>query len=200
MWRFLRYLLAKRKLNSRGIVMNRRALSCVPLIVVALFLTFQNAYAQTPAASNSRQNAQDQALKEILDEVKQLRALVENLNSQVYRTQVLIERLRVRQTQVSRLNDELSAVRQKLADVRRALPGLREREEDAEKRRQAGMIPDSQVKAIKTALEENQRREQELVDEEARLANELATERKNVDDLNRRLDALELEIRKSSTK
>ncbi len=66
------------------------------------------------------------------------------------------------------------------------------------KRQDKGLVSEAQVDEVRAGLSELKRREQALTEREAQRSRELDQERINLEDLNRRLDALEREILLSS--
>ncbi len=179
--------------------MKRRVGSHFIPVVVALLAMTTTSYAQNQAAT-PQQPEHEKILKDMLNEIHQLRVALERLNLNAYRAQIIVERLRLQQGQVTRLADELAGVRRQLGEVRSALAGLKERSEKAEERQEAGLISEAEVKDLKAAIADHQRREQELTDRENRLSGDLLVERGNLDELNRRLDELEAEIKNSAPK
>jgi hypothetical protein len=202
----------------------KRVTACIFVIAALFFLAPQTGYTQSNPSSNASRTDQEQLMQELLSELRQLRAgqpgtatnrtgrtqeqLMQELLNEMrqlrlafqrlsltsYRTQVMMERLRLQQEQVSRINTELSAVRGKLGEVRAQNSRMQSVMGDAEDKVDSGISPPSEVNAIKAALEEFKKLEQTLVDREIELSNELNTERGNLGDLNQRLDALEREM------
>jgi DNA repair exonuclease SbcCD ATPase subunit len=117
-------------------------------------------------------------VKELLDEVRQLRMDLSRMSVNAYRAHMVIERLRLQQEQVNRLTLELSKVHTQISDLKYARAELKERIEALEKKWETGLIPDSEVKAAKAAMEELGQREQSLVEREPQLTAELSSRAK----------------------
>jgi hypothetical protein len=66
--------------------------------------------------------------------------------------------------------------------------------DEAEKQQDKGVESESLTARYKEALEEMKRREQSLSERETQVTTQLEAERVNLTDLNKRLDALELEM------
>ena len=130
-------------------------------------------------------------MKELLTEVRQLRAEMRRMTANVYRSQAMIERLRLQQEQVNRLTLEVSRVRTEISDLKSNRVGLKERLAAIEKKYQVGMIQESELTAAKTAVEELDQREPNLMEREAQLTAELHGERGKLLELNKRLDEIE---------
>ncbi len=146
----------------------------------------QQSYAQAAANKSN----QDQIVQEILNEVRQLRVEVQRLKASAYQTQVVIERLRLQQDQVTRLTREIGEVRDKISETQTRQEKLKGTLEETEKQVQAGVISPSAAKKISADIEESKQREQRLNEQEAQLSRDLETERVKLMTLNRRLDEL----------
>jgi hypothetical protein len=100
----------------------------------------------------------------------------------------------MQQEQVNRLTQEHNSVRNQVNEMKAAQIRLKERLEEAEKQQAKGLIAESEVSRMKVALEDVKRREQSLTEQETQISNELNSERRNLTDLNKRLDDLEREL------
>ncbi len=152
------------------------------------------AFAQSSVSANSARADSDQILKDILNEVRQLRADLQRLNVNAHRTQALLDRIKVQQEQVVRLNREVGNVRDELAGVRNRQAKIKDALELLEKQKAAGMVREEEVKAVAAELEELKQREQMLTEREPRLSAELDLARATLAQLNARLDELEQEL------
>jgi peptidoglycan hydrolase CwlO-like protein len=129
------------------------------LLITALgFLLFScsAAHAQTT-------DRMDQAINDLLKEVRLLRKDLRQITASAYRANALIERLRLQQGQVNRLTQELNTVRSQLREIKYSRNDLIARLKDLEKNVDAGLTPQSETEAIKTTLAELERREAELM-------------------------------------
>src|SRR5882724_8138512 len=88
---------------------------CVPIFV---FLAFIVASAQTTTKPSSNNTESDQVLKDILSEVRQMRAEMQRANVYSHRSQVLLERIKVEQGQIVRLTHDVGDARDQLDEVR----------------------------------------------------------------------------------
>jgi hypothetical protein len=174
--------------------MKRSAVYLFFSVAMLVFLIPLNSYAQSGTPPTPSRPHQDPAIQELLSEVRQLRIALQRMSVNAYRAQVLVERLRLQQEQVNRLTQELTAVRNQVNETKAAQVNYKERLDEAEKQFDKGLMSESEVKATKAAMEEFKRREQSLTERETHLSSELDTERENLTDLNRRLDALEREM------
>jgi chromosome segregation ATPase len=163
-------------------------------LITLLILSPQQSYAQSEGSSRSSQANQGQMLKELLDEIRQLRIDLGRMSGSAYRAQMMIERLRLQQEQVNRLTLELNKVNSEISDLRSTRPGLNEKIEELEKKVNTGLISGSEVRAAKAAMERLSQREQSLMEREPQLTAELSAERGNLEALKARLDEIEREI------
>ena len=158
------------------------------LFVVALcVLASSSVVAQTTVVS-------EQKFEELISEVRQLRIEVQRLNASAQRVQLLLERSRSQQEIVSRLTQRLSDARDELGGIRGRQTKMTELLENAEKRKEAGLQGEAELKAISAELGELKQREQRLSERELQLSSELQAESANLNDLKTRLDKLEQEI------
>jgi len=174
--------------------MKRLIVCTVAGLITICILGSQQSYAQSDAAAKRARLTQDQIMKELLNEVQQLRLELRRMSINIYRAQMVVERLRVQQEQVLRLTLEQNKVNTEISELRSARPGLKEQIEALEKKWETGLIPDTEIKAAKAAMERLNNREQSLVEREPQLAAELNAERGNLEALKARLDEIEREI------
>jgi hypothetical protein len=149
---------------------------------------------QTNAAGNAGVPQQDRVLQELLVEVRQLRIALQQISTNAYRGQVLVERLRLQQEQVDRLTQELSSISNQISENRSSQATAKVKVEEAEKGQDTGVVSPSVTVRYREALEGLRRQEQTLTEREVQVTAQLQTERENLSDLHKRLDALELEM------
>jgi peptidoglycan hydrolase CwlO-like protein len=159
--------------------------------VIGLYLFApQQGYAQSGATSAQNMPNQEQIVREILSEVRQLRAEVQRLKASAYKTQVIIERLRLQQDQVARLTREIGEVREKISETQARQVKMNGTLEETEKQVEAGVISPSELKRLSGEIEELKQREQRLTEQESQLSAELNAERVRLITLNKQLDEL----------
>ena len=174
--------------------MKRSTVSTV--LAAALFIVFANhdSRAQSNAAANAGVRQQDQVLQELLGEVRQLRIALQQISTNAYRGQVLVERLRLQQEQVNRLSQELNSTRNQIGEIKSNQTTAKVKLDEAEKGQDTGIVSPSITARYREALEGLKRQEQTLTERELQVTAQLETERANLSDLYKRLDALELEM------
>src|SRR2546422_8152220 len=170
--------------------MKRRNIWMLFYIIGLYLFTPQQSYAQAGATSAINKPNQEQIVQEILSEVRQLRVEVQRLKASAYQTQVVIERLRLQQEQVTRLTSEIGEVREKIGEMKTRQVKMNGMLEETEKQVESGMIPQSELKRISGEIEELKQREQRLTEQESQLSAELDAERVKLITLNRQLDEL----------
>jgi DNA integrity scanning protein DisA with diadenylate cyclase activity len=162
---------------------------------IALLVLFAPRESQAQSAPpNAGGSKQDQVIQELLGEVRQLRIALQHISVNAYRGQVMVERLRLQQEQVNRLTQELSSIRNQIRQAKGEQLDFKERLDEAEKQQEKGVLSEDVVHRVRAGLEGLKRQEQVLSERENQVAAQLEAERANLTDLNKRLDALELEM------
>lgn len=152
---------------------------------VVLFLAPANVLAQSKT-----QPPAEQSLQELVAEVRQLRATLQRMNAGVYKVQVILEQLKLRQEQVTRLSRELNDVREKLSEMQASRSKMKVLLEREEAEVEAGTRHPAETANLKNELEAIVEREQRMMVRETQLANELETERAKLNELNDKLNLL----------
>ncbi|HZS47059.1 MAG TPA: hypothetical protein VFC63_18435 [Blastocatellia bacterium] len=153
-----------------------------------------NGYAQSSSTNSPGKSDNDQVMKELLSEVRQLRVALQRVTANSILAQVTLERMRIQQQQVTQMIQELNQVRGQITETRYREAHLKDAIDDLEKRKSAGLGGDDEIKALKSTLEESKQREQTLVAREADLSVQSTIEQGKLDELNKRLDGLEQEV------
>ena len=139
--------------------MTRKTL-CLSLILGGFVLLNQlSASAQTNTPTSPRS---DQAINDLLTEVRLLRQDLRRLSSTTYRANTMIERMRIQQGQVNRLTQELSNVQGELVSNKSRQIELKDRVATLQKKWDIGAMPESELTAAKAALDELNQREPQL--------------------------------------
>ena len=167
----------------------KQSIVCLLFLLVSVFVT-PDVLAQT---TNSRPTS-EQSLQQLVSEVRQLRAALQRINTTMYKSQVLLERMKFQQEQVARMSRELAETRENLSEVRAGLTRLKEMLPKMESGVEAGEKHPVELAGIKAELEHLKEREQRLITREGQLSNDLEVERARLNELNDRLNAFELEL------
>ena len=168
----------------------RLSFVCLFVLVGSFFVTPERALAQSTAPRPSS----EQSLQELVREVRQLRTELRRINSAMYKGQVMLERLKLQQDQVARFTRELTEVRESLSEVRGHQTKMTELLSRAEAGVEAGMKNPADLAGLKAELQMLKEREQRFAARETQLSNDLELERAKLNELNDRLNALELEL------
>jgi DNA repair exonuclease SbcCD ATPase subunit len=167
--------------------MKRSIASLLLLAASALLLMSQTSVAQSKSTAHP---TSEQSLEALVNEVRQLRAMVQRLN----KGQVILERLKLEQEQVARLTRELNEVRDKLSETRIRQGKLKAAQPGVESGVEAGAINKNDLIGLKAELDASTQREQRLVEQETQLSTDLNTAQARLANLTERLNALELEL------
>lgn len=169
-----------------------KSLSVCGIVLLAILgsVTFMHSKALTNPVNQTAQNDGGQPMQALVNEVRQLRLVIQQSNFSNYHAQVTLERLRWQQPRVDRLNEKLEKVRTELAELRsrqaRAPEDLKYlenelgKETDQRKRREL----EQAQQMTKHLPEELAQWEQQ----EARLLAQLQPEQAKLNELNERLD------------
>lgn len=158
---------------------------CFLVLIAGLFLLPARAFGQSSTAVRP---TPEQSLQELVTEVRQLRATLQRMNAAVYKGQVILERLKLQQEQVSRINRELRDARDNLSDLRAQQSKMKEVLGRVEADIEKGVQRDADRISLKAELEVLRQREQRLAMRETELANELEGERAKLNELNYKLN------------
>lgn len=167
----------------------KRSFTCM-FVLAACFVLSGEALAQSPKSPDVAGPTSEQSLQELVTEVRQLRATLQRMNAAVYKGQVMLERLKLQQDQVSRISSELAGVRDNLQELRAQQRRIKEVFGRVETGVEVGIKHPGELAGLKDELEVMGQREQRFAMREVQLAAELEGERAKLNDLNDRLNAL----------
>ena len=163
----------------------KRLVVCLSvLFVCTLFLTPESSFAQAQPATS------EQSLQELVKEVRQLRATLQRMNATAYKGQVMLERLKLHQEQVNRMERELRETRDSLSDLRIEEGKLKELLSQTDAGVQTGVINERERTSLKAELRMMNQRQQRAMARDSELSSELASERAKINELNHQLNML----------
>ena len=163
-------------------------------LFVLLTCMFAHASGQQPV-KGAVQPSSEQSLQELVAEVRQLRATLLRINAAVYKGQVLLERLKLQQEQVTRISRELAEARENLSELRAQQPKKREMLRRIESGVEVGFKNPDDAARWRAEVEQSNLREQRLALRETQLASDLEAAQAVLNELNDKLNALmELEM------
>ena len=163
----------------------KRLLVCLFVaIVCTLLLTPARSFAQTTPATS------EQSLQELVKEVRQLRAALQRMNAAAYKGQVLLERLKLHQEQVTRIERELRDTRDNLSELQGEEIKIKELFARVNDGVEAGTIDEKERASLKAEHKVLNQRLHRAMMRESQLANELQIERTKLNELNDKLNML----------
>lgn len=154
-----------------------------------LVMFFANASAQQ-APRDAVRPSSEQSLQELVTEVRQLRATLQRMNAAVYKGQVLLERLKLQQEQVTRISRDVAQVREEIQELKSVQQRIKEQIPRVQEGVEAGVKHASEIAEMKRELDQLSQREHWSMMRETRLNTELDAERATLNDLNEKLNAL----------
>src|SRR5918992_3887772 len=87
-------------------------------LIVLLACAFASASAQAVKTQDAARPSSEQSLQELVVEVRQLRVALQRMNAAVYKGQVLLERLKLQQDQVTQISRELGQASEEVQELR----------------------------------------------------------------------------------
>ena len=181
----------------------RRCILLVPVLIFALGLV------QSIAGQDSKQPDDKLAVQELLTEVRMLRQALQTLQRMsldTYRSQLLVDRIRVNREDVRRLAASLHETREQLAKTQATIPQFIDRQKLLESKVQSEIDSNKradlefELKRTKDGIELYKSQIEPLKEREQNLTTELQTERARLEELESRLDRLERSIENDRTR
>ena len=173
---------------------SRHVLASLAIVLFILCLS-QFTFGQT-----NKQPDDKDTLQALLKEVSLLRQALQTLQRMSvdsYRSQLLVDRIRVNREDIRRMRDSLNDTRDSLVRTQRAIPNYADQTKLLESQLQMEVDPSKKVqmeyelKRTKDTIEQYKSQVDVLKEREQGLANELRVEQAKLDELENRLDQLE---------
>ena len=167
-----------------------------------LFGFTSNVFGQTssqPAESDA------QTVKALLDEVRQLRIVLQRNSVATYRAQVTMERLKLQQKRVDDLLNAQNDLRNRIKDTERHISNMGGQATELERLVPAAVTPternerEMMLKGLRGEIENQKQQVQDLREIEPSLTARLQTEQAKLAELNESLDKLERELESAAT-
>jgi len=169
----------------------------IPVLLVFLalvcFISAPDVLAQVSNPSQKPQANQDQMIRDLLNEVRELRTIVQRIDTNGVRTRITLDRLRAHQEQVLSLTREIFDVREKIVEAKTRQQRLNEIIPELKKEFQAGLKPRREHDDAVAEMEGLKQREANLIERETQLTADIDAAKAALADLNNRLDVLERE-------
>jgi chromosome segregation ATPase len=168
-----------------------------------MFALFCLVVLSLPICAQTKNDSDSSALRQLTDEVRSLRQVLERTSAYSYRGQLIIDRIRMKQDRMDKLSTALEDTKNELNQLELQNPSLDERVKDLtemlEKTPTADRGPlEGELKVAKQAVTFQKQRQDELRDRESHLMQSLHDEETNLQDLERKLTALETELERAS--
>jgi len=162
-------------------------------IAFVCLVSVPDVFAQTSNPSPRRQSNQEQMIQDLLNEVRELRTIVQRIDSNSVRTRITLDRLRAHQEQLLSLTRDIFDVREKIVETRTRQQQLKEKISELEKGFQAGLKSKEEHDEAIAGMEGLKQREANLIERETQLTADIDAAKASLIDLNNRLDVLERE-------
>ena len=180
-------------------LIKRLTFACALGLLTLCFAASSRTEAQTNKSGESADN--DQTLKQLLTEVRELRLTVQKATISNTRFQMLIERVRVQQAHVDALGRQLETLHSQIADLKAAKPQIEQQIKDAEDMLDRTSDPnahaelESRIKGGKANLARFTQEDERLRNRETALDSELQVAQAKLNELNAQLDSLMSELK-----
>ena len=170
------------------------AIAALALAMLAGLSQASALHAQERRSAESAKEDDQQVLRTLLDEVRQLRMALQRSNALNHKVQITVERLRLQQGRVDSLTRSLENVRSRITDLKSSRPQMEEqikyveavlaRLTEQNRREQVEL----EVKEMKARVASWSREEEQLREREAALTSELQIEQNKLNELNSQLE------------
>jgi chromosome segregation ATPase len=173
------------------------------IVFLAITILLFTGAAQSVIAQAKTESDDQQTMQQLLAEVRMLRQAlqtVQRMSIDTYRSQLLVDRIRVAHEDIRRLTDSLNSTRETLAKTQTTIPQFVERQKLTESLLQAEVDVkrraelEFELRRVKEATETYKSQIEPLKEREQQLTNELNTAKGKAEDLENRLDVLERAI------
>ena len=167
-------------------------------LVTASFLSIL--LVSTAAAQTEKPAEENQTLRTLLSEVRQLRKTMQTTGLNAYRGQLILERMRLANEQVERMAQKLEAAREDVEKIERTIPSFEEKskvmetvlQQETDIARRAKL--EFEIKEHKQQMERYKLLLTRAREREQQMSTELKTSQARLSELENRLDLLEREI------
>ena len=182
-------------------VLNKIVLGCVACVAILCLMSPTTTVAQANRPADTVESDNDKTLRQLLVEIRELRLTVQRTAVSHTRFQMLIECVRIQQTQVDAIGRQMENLRSQVADMRGMKPQMEQQIKDAEELLEqttdskSRLNIESGIKAMKAQLARFGPEEERLRNREAGLETELQAAQAKLNELNNQLDALLNEIK-----
>jgi len=183
-----------RRLNTKNI----KKLSCLCLFMFVLLSIVSEAQAQSQTSAQPVEESQ--TMKALLNEVRLLRQTLQKTGLNAYRSQIILERIKINNEQVVRLTRALAETRDQLEKTELTIPRMGEQQKALESMIEAEVDPvkrarmEFEVKDTKRSIERYKTLLERMKESEQQQAAQLREEQSKLTELETRLLRLEEQI------
>jgi DNA repair ATPase RecN len=177
-------------------VLNKCTVGCLIVFTMLCSMTDTSAQTQTPLKPSD----DEQTVRALLNEVRLLRQTLQNTGLNAYRSQILLERIKITNEQVVRLTRALMEVRETLEKTESTIPRMGEQQKMLETMIESEVDPvkrarmEFEVKDMKRAVERYKSGLERMKEQEQQQATQLREEQSKLGELELRLQRLEDQI------
>lgn len=181
--------------------MSKRTVSSFVRLIAAVI--FMLGLTQMTAGQTNQQPGEKETLQALLTEVRMLRQALQSfqrMSIDTYRSQILVDRIRVNREDVRRLTASLNETRDLIGKTQNTIPQFIDRQKLLESRVQLEIDQgkraelEFEAKRTKDSVEMYKSQLEPLKEREQQLSAQLNSERSKLDELENRLDLLERAI------
>lgn len=157
-------------------------------------------WVKASSGQTSVEQRDNQTVTALLDEVRQLRLVMQRSGVAGYRAQITLERLKLQQARVDELLKEQTELRNRIKDFEQNIPNLTGQAAELQKMVGVATTPterndhERMIRRVNEAIEREKQQTQELREREPQVAARLQTEQVKLAELNESLDKLEREL------
>lgn len=164
------------------------------------------ANAQTAKNTETTRTDEKQLLREMLDEMRQLRVVIQQSNLNVYRAQIILGRVRIQQEHIDRVARQLEEHQNEINGIKLSQTQLAGKIADLEEQIKLGSDTENrdqqqiECRELKQALQQQTQREVYLTEQKDKLNSQLQVEQSKLDVLNNDLTEIEKTLQRLATK
>jgi hypothetical protein len=165
-------------------------------LLVCLFMAVGCTLLMTPASSFAQTTTKtsEQSLQELVTEVRQLRSMLQRMNATLYKGQVMLERFKLQQEQVVRIERELRDTRDNVSELRGEEIKIKELLRRVDSGVEAGTSNEKERASLNAEFRALNQRQHQAMMRESQLAHQLQIERAKLNELNDKLNLIEREL------
>lgn len=169
-------------------------------VLSLLLFTMVCSVSQTAAQNEPKALDADPTIKSLLNEVRLLRQTLQSTGLNAYRSQILIERIKISNEQIVRLSQALNEVREDFEKIEQTIPRMGEQQKTLETMIESEVDPakrakmEFEIKDLKRSVDRYKLLLERAKEREQQQATQLREEQNKLTELETRLQRLEDQI------